>query len=29
MNREEIIALQHQRYATKKFDPTRRISDED
>ena len=29
MNREEIIALQHQRYATKKFDPTRCISDED
>ena len=29
MNREEIIELQHQRYATKKFDPTRRISDED
>ena len=29
MNREEIITLQHQRYATKKFDPTRRISDED
>lgn len=29
MNREEIIVLQHQRYATKKFDPTRRISDED
>ena len=29
MNREEIIALQHQRYATKKFDPTRRISYED
>ena len=29
MNREEIIALQHQRYATKKFNPTRRISDED
>ena len=29
MNREEIIALQHQRYATKRFDPTRRISDED
>lgn len=29
MNREEIIALQHQRYATKKFDPTRHISDED
>ena len=29
MNREEVIALQHQRYATKKFDPTRRISDED
>ena len=29
MNREEVVALQHQRYATKKFDPTRRISDED
>ena len=29
MNREEVIALQHQRYATKKFDPTRHISDED
>ena len=29
MNREKIIALQHQRYATKKFDPTRCISDED
>lgn len=29
MNREEVIALQHQRYATKKFDPTRRISNED
>ena len=29
MNREEIIALQHQRYATKKFDPTCHISDED
>lgn len=29
MNREEVIALQHQRYATKKFDPTHRISDED
>ena len=29
MNREEIIALQHQRYATKNFDPARRISDED
>ena len=29
MNREEVVALQHQRYATKKFDPARRISDED
>lgn len=29
MNREEVIALQHQRYATKKFDSTRHISDED
>ena len=29
MNREEVVALQHQRYATKKFNPTRRISDED
>ena len=29
MNREEVVSLQHQRYATKKFDPTRRISDED
>ena len=29
MNREEVIELQHRRYATKKFDPARRISDED
>ena len=29
MNREEVVALHHQRYATKKFDPARRISDED
>ena len=29
MNREEVVSLQHQRYATKKFDPARRISDED
>ena len=29
MNREEVIELQHKRYATKKFDPARRISDED
>ena len=29
MNREEVIELQHRRYATKKFDAARRISDED
>ena len=29
MNREEVVSLQHRRYATKKFDPARRISDED
>ena len=29
MNREEVVSLQHQRYATKKFDSARRISDED
>ena len=29
MNREEVIELQHKRYATKNFDPARRISDED
>lgn len=29
MNREEVIALQHQRYATKKYNPNLKISDED
>lgn len=29
VNREEVIELQHKRYATKNFDPARRISDED
>lgn len=29
MNRKDVIELQHRRFATKKFDPTRRISDED
>lgn len=28
MNRKDVIELQHRRFATKKFDPTRRISDE-
>ncbi|GAA8726498.1 hypothetical protein HpDR95_12420 [Helicobacter pylori] len=29
MDREQIIALQHQRFATKKYDPNRRISEKD
>lgn len=29
MNRKDVIELQHRRFATKKFDPTLRISDED
>lgn len=29
MNRKDVIELQHRRFATKKFDPTRRISDDD
>lgn len=26
MDREQVVALQHQRFATKKYDPNRRIS---
>ncbi len=29
MDREQVIALQHQRFATKKYDPNRRISQKD
>ena len=29
MNRNEVIELQHKRFAVKKYDPNRRISDED
>ncbi|GAA9571120.1 hypothetical protein HpHA50_24790 [Helicobacter pylori] len=29
MDREQVVALQHQRFATKKYDPNRRISQKD
>ncbi len=29
MDREQVIALQHQRFAAKKYDPNRRISQKD
>ena len=29
MNRNEVIELQHKRFAVKKYDSNRRISDED
>ncbi|WRC94689.1 nitroreductase family protein [Helicobacter pylori] len=29
MDREQVVALQHQRFAAKKYDPNRRISQKD
>ncbi len=29
MDREQVVALQHQRFATKKYDSNRRISQKD
>ncbi|GAA8732246.1 hypothetical protein HpDR96b_04060 [Helicobacter pylori] len=29
MDREQVVALQHQRFAAKKYDPNRRISEKD